>query len=292
MLGRRAWAAIGGLSLVGVAGWLATSRQSSEGALARIRREGLIRIGYAIEAPYVFLDSKGQLTGEEAEVARKVVAGLEIPRIEWVQADFGSLLDQLEEGRFDVIVAGMFITPARAQRASFSEPTFRVRQGLLVQKGNPHGLSAYEDFVRMPRLKIATLRGSIEESMIRGLGVSDAQIVVVPDALTGRVAIESGLAAGLALSSPAIRHMGQRQQLGLTEAALPFTPPTSDEYRHTGLGAAAFRRSDEDLRDAWNRQLKRIVGTSAHRLLMEEFGMGPDELPSGATSAEIPLQGR
>jgi len=267
--------------------WWLMAPSPREGTLARIERDGVIRVGYAVEAPYAFLDARGELTGEEVEVARIVVKGLGIPRIEWRQTEFESLLSQMEEGRFDVIVAGMYITPERARRARFSEPTFRVRQALLVRAGNPHRLHAYEDVRKDARLKIAALAGSSEESMILGAGVPEAQILLVPDALTGRVAVESNLAAGLALSSPAIHFMARRHALGVTEVAQPFTPPARTEGRLEGFGAVVFRPADGDLRGAWNRQLKEFVGSEAHRRLMAQFGFTEDELPSGATTAEI-----
>jgi len=275
------------LTAASIGFWWVTAPSPREGALARIERDGVIRVGYAVEAPYAFLDARGELTGEEIELARIVVKGLGIPRIEWRQTEFESLLSQLEAGRFDVIVAGMYITPERARRARFSEPTFHVRQALLVRAGNPHRLHAYEDVRKDARLRIAAVAGSIEESMILGAGVPEAQILLVPDALTGRVAVESGLAAGLALSSPTIHFMARRHALGVTEVAEPFTPPARTGGRLEGFGAVAFRSADGDLCGAWNRQLKEFVGSEAHRRLMAQFGFTEGELPSGATTAEI-----
>jgi Bacterial extracellular solute-binding proteins, family 3 len=103
-------------------------------SLTRLQQEGTIRIGYAVEAPYAFLKPGGEVTGESPKVAKQIVARPGIRRIEWRQSEFGSLISGLESGRFDVIAAGMFITPERAQRVSFSEPTFHVQQGLLVPK--------------------------------------------------------------------------------------------------------------------------------------------------------------
>jgi len=95
-------------------------------SLTRLQREGTIRIGYAVEAPYAFLKPGGEVTGESPEVAKVIVGRLGIRHIEWRQSEFGSLISGLEAGRFDVIAAGIFITPERARRISFSEPTFHV----------------------------------------------------------------------------------------------------------------------------------------------------------------------
>lgn len=287
------WLMLALLAVVGLGLWLLPFAATSSGTLARIRREGVIRIGYAVEPPYVFLDAGGEPTGCEIEVARKLAARLGVPRIEWCQTDFGSLISELEAGRFDVIAAGMFITPERGQRVSFSEPTLHVRAALLVRSGNPHGLHSYEDILKTPRqpIKIAVLHGSVEETMIRQAGVPEWQIVVVPDAVTGKVALENGLVDGLALSAPTIRFMARQENQGLTEMAGPFEPPTGVGGRLVGYTADLFRKADDDLRSAWNRELNAFIGSPEHRRLLAEFGFSDEELPGDKTTAEVLASG-
>ncbi|MHB8095023.1 MAG: transporter substrate-binding domain-containing protein [Candidatus Aminicenantales bacterium] len=265
--------------------WLGV-RSPGDGSWSRIRREGIIRIGYAVEAPYVFLDGQGNPTGAEFDVAGRIAGRMGIPRIEWIQTDFSSLIADLEEGHFDAIVAGMFITPERGRRVIFSEPTFRVSQAFLVRAGNPRGLHAYEDAVRNREVRIAVLSGSIEEEAIRRLGVPEARIVVVPDALTGRVAVESDLAEGLALSVPTVRFMARRQMLGLTEVADPFEQPIA-LGRFAGFGGVAFGKTDRRLCREWNRALGGFVGSADHRGILALYGLGDEILPGNVTTAEI-----
>lgn len=73
--------------------------------LDRVRDQGFIRVGFANEAPYGFADSSGKLTGEAAEVARKVFAKLGVPEIQGVLTEFGSLIPGLQAGRFDDVAA-------------------------------------------------------------------------------------------------------------------------------------------------------------------------------------------
>ena len=268
---------------------LARSPLTSPHTLARIQRENVIRIGYAVEPPYVFQDARGEPTGCEIEAAKILVDRLGIRRIEWCQTRFGSLIAELLEGRFDVIVAGMFITPERARLVDFSEPTLHVRPALLVRAGNPRGLHAYGDVLKDPGapVKIAVLQGSVEEALLRQTGVPDAQLVLVPDARTGKTALENGLVDGLALSAPTLWFMAQEEQPGLTELAAPFKAPAGAEEAGRGYTAAVFRKADDDLRDAWNRQLLEFIGTPAHRRLLADFGFSEDELPGRTTTAGI-----
>ena len=255
-------------------------------SLTRLRKTGSIRIGYAVEAPFAYLKPGGEVTGESPEVAKRVVSRLGIGHIEWRQVEFGALISELEAARIDVIAAGLFITPERAKRVRFSEPTFRVRPGLLVPKGNPRKLHSYQHVLTPGGVRIAVLSGAVEESLLRRLGWKDHELVIVPDALTGRVAVESAVADGLALSSPTVRWMALREQLGRTEMAQPFEEPELLRTEPFGYGAFAFRREDRRLASAWNRELKTYIGSPEHRSLAAGFGFAPAELPGTATDAE------
>jgi polar amino acid transport system substrate-binding protein len=256
-------------------------------SLSRLQKEGVIRIGYAVEAPYAFLEPGQEVTGESPEVARQIVARLAISHIEWRQVEFGSLIDELQAERIDVIAAGMFITPERAKIVSFSEPIFHVNQGLLVAKGNPRQLHAYEQIQTQPNLKIAVLAGSTEEHLLLQLGILKNQLVIVPDALTGRIAVEAGVVDGLALSAPTIQSMVLQGQVGKVEAAQPFEQPRITEQKHLGYGAFAFRKQDIALLKAWNALEKGYIGSPEHLRLIARFGFTQAELPGSTTAQEI-----
>ncbi len=261
---------------------------SRDRSLSRLTGEGVIRIGYAIEAPYAFLKPGGAVTGESPEVAKRIVALLGIRHIEWQLSEFSALISGLEAGRFDVVAAGMFITRERALRVGFSEPTFHVRQGLLVATGNPHGLRSYRQAVTAEGIKIAVIAGAIEETLFRQMGLPEQRLVSVPDALAGRVAVESAVADALALSSPTIRWMALREQLGKTEMAQllqePEPPSASDRL---GFGAFAFRKTDHRLRSAWNTAMKPFIGSPEHKQLIAPFGFTEAELPGAVTTTEV-----
>ncbi|BDV42995.1 ectoine/hydroxyectoine ABC transporter substrate-binding protein EhuB [Geotalea uraniireducens] len=256
-------------------------------SLARLREAGVVRVGYAVEAPYAFVGANCQVTGEFPEAAKYLAARLGIRRVEWVQTDFDALIPDLESGRFDLIAAGMFITPQRAKRIAFSEPLLRVRQGLLVRRGNPRQLHAYRDVLTRPGIRIAVLAGSFEETLLRQMKVPERQIVSVPDALTGRLAVESGVADGLALSQPTLRWMVDRAASGRTALAEPFEQPTPAQMKGSSYCAFGFRKEDHQLLDAWNKALHPFVDSPEHLALLSRFGFGRLALPGTITTSEV-----
>ena len=256
-------------------------------SLNNYRENGTIRVGYAVEAPYAFLKPGGEVTGESPEVARQIAARLGIGKIEWVQTEFGSLISGLQSGRFDLIAAGMFITPERAEQVAFSEPTFRVQQGLLVPLGNPRHLVSYRQAAKQDDIKVAVISGAVEEIILKTAGMSETQLIPVPDAQTGLVAVESGIACALALSSPTINWMQLHQALGKSEVASPFTQSDDDSEKKLGFGAFAFRKEENKLRSAWNHELNSFIGSAEHQSLIAKFGFSRAELPGAITTAEV-----
>lgn len=251
-------------------------------ALAEARQTGVIRIGYAVEAPFAFITPEGKVTGESPEIARVISARLGIPRVVWRLATFGDLIEGLGAERFDVIAAGMFITPERQQRVAFSLPTVQVGPGLLVRKGNPLALHSYADVIRCGEARVAVLAGSVEEAELLRRGMPSGRLVRVPDAVSGRAAVREGQVAALALSAPTIRWITQHPIAGLTELAEPFTDAEAGAAALVSRGAFAFRKEEVALRRAWDAELARFLGSEEHRRLVSRIGFSEAELPPAA----------
>lgn len=254
--------------------WLYSGTDNS---LQRLQAGAPLRIGYAVEPPYAVIEADGKLTGEAPEIARRIAAALGIKQLEWRQLEFGELIPELENGSIDVITAGMFITPDRAKRVAFSDPTWHVRPGLLVSRDNPKGILSYRQASSRPELRIAVLAGSIEEQLIQEFSSGKSQPLRVPDALTGRVAVEAGLADALMLSEPSVRWLSRQNQLGSTDAVFPESTPGDDMTY--GRTAFAFRLSERALRQGWNKALHAYLGSKDHRELLVRLGLSSEVKP-------------
>ncbi len=252
-----------------------------------IQRSDQIRIGYAVEAPFAFTRENRRVTGESPEVARAVVERMGIGQITWVQTEFDQLIPDLRNGRFDVIAAGMFITPERAELVAFSEPTFHVEQALLVQIGNPHDLHSYEQMVQRPGMRVAVLEGSVEQQIFQQLGMHHEYMVCTPDIPTARVAVESNLADGFAISAPTLRWLVQHEYVPQLEVATPFLQPNPSLTSGLGYGGFAFRPEDTALRLAWNRAMHGLINSPEHLQIIAPFGFTEADLPGSITTQEV-----
>lgn len=268
---RRAALAVGAV-LAGGGSWVWLRRAKGDGSLARVRAAGELRVGYAVEAPYVLLLPDGSVSGESPEVARAVAARLGL-KTGWIKTPFERLLPELESRRFDLIAAGLFVNPQRAQRVRFSRPTLRVRAGWLVVAGNPKDLASYEQLARQPDVRVAALSGSVEQAALDALQLPAGRRVAVPDAQSGLAAVSSGAADALALSLPTVRRMAAASSGRL--AALPVQGAAQRDNRV----ALAVHRDDAALQAAVDGALAGYVGSAEHRAMLQRFGLTPDDLP-------------
>lgn len=241
----------------------------------------VIRIGYAIEPPYAFLDSQGRVTGEAPEVAGVVARRAGIRTVRFVLCDFGDLIDSLIAGEIDMIAAGMFITPERAKRIDFSRPTTVVHPALLVARGNPQGLHSYVSIAANAKITVAALQGAVEHGQLLEAGVPASRIVVVHNAQAGVDALRKQAVAAFALSEPSLRYIATRNP-DKYEVAAPFSPgrtPSSPP----AVCAFAFRKDSDEMREAFNDILASYLGSAEHLELITPFGFGLHTLPDTST---------
>jgi polar amino acid transport system substrate-binding protein len=265
--------------------WLGGSGASQRTAL-RPGPDAIVRLGIANEPPYGYLDTaSGRVTGEAPEVARVLLERLGVRRIEVVATEFRSLIPGLRAGRFDVIAAGMYVTPARCAQVLFSRPTYRIGEALLVRRGNPKRLHALSDLARDGSVTLGVVGGSIELSYAEAAGVPAARIVTLKDASAAVDSLRAGhidAYAGTALTTRSLLDKTQANDLELAE---PFSQPVIDGVETFGYGAFAFRKRDRALRDAFDAELDRYLGSAEHLARVRPFGFTARELP-GAVRTE------
>lgn len=272
--------------LVGLVAGLATAATlgaaHAQTTLEKAKSDGYIRVGFANEAPYGYATPDGKLTGESPEVVKAVLAKMGIDQVDGVLTEFGSLIPGLQAGRFDIIAAGMFITPKRCEQIQFSEPTYGIGQAFLVSEGNPKGIVDYSTIADHSDLKLAVMAGAVESGYAKDAGIPQDQLVVLPDQSSLVKAVQAGRADAAALTANSIADMASKND-GV-ESTEPFGTVAGTSV--VGHGAIGFRKEDKDLYEAFNAELKDFIGSDEHIALVTPFGFGKGFLPT-KTTAEL-----
>ncbi|MFD7441436.1 ectoine/hydroxyectoine ABC transporter substrate-binding protein EhuB [Streptomyces sp. NPDC059909] len=263
--------------LLGTGGALAAAgcaRVPSGDPLARLRSQGMVRLGIAGEVPYGYIDDQGAFTGEAPELAKAVFQRLGVADVQPVATDFASLIPGLNSQQFDVVSAGMYINKERCAQVIFSDPEYQMLDSFIVRKGNPKKLRTYEDVVRTG-VKFATGSGYAEIEYAVAAGYPEKDIVILQDQVAGLNAVESGrvdVFAGTALTTREVVRKSSR-----AEATEPFAAVVDGKKKIDG-GGFAFRPTDTELRDAFNSEIHRMKKSGELFRILRRFGFTESEM--------------
>lgn len=289
---KRLSAATLALSLL-VAGCGSTSEDKAAGGAASkstfelAKERGSVTIGFANEKPYAYKTPDGKLTGEAVEVARTVLKNLGINDMKGELTEFASLIPGLKAKRFDMITAGMFINPDRAQEVDFANPEYSIGEAIAVKKGNPLNLHSYNDIASNPKAKVAVPGGAIEYDYLLKSGVPEKQVVTVPDMPAALAALQSGRADALTATGPSVQATLDTANNPNLERVMNFEQPVIDGKEARGYGATAFRKEDKDFREAFNHELQKLNKSGDLLKIISPFGFTEQELPGDKTAADL-----
>lgn len=268
-------AAFGALAAAGCSR-VPTAATGVEGGdlLDRLRAQGVVRLGIAGEIPFGYIDTDGKLTGEGPELAKAVFKRLGVDRVQPVPTEFGSLIPGLNSQQFDVVSAGMYINPERCEQVIFADPDYQMKGAFIVRKGNPKGLHTYADIVEK-KATFATGTGFADIEYAVAAGYKRSDIVIVPDQVAGRNAVEAGRVDAFGGTALAVRLVVEKS--AKAEATEPFAPLV-DGKPHVDGGGFAFRPTETKLRDAFNAELRKLKESGEVFRILKPFGFTRDEM--------------
>jgi len=123
----------------------AAATLTNEDTLTNIRRRNRIDVGLASFIPWAMHDKNGNMIGFNIEVAKKLAADLGV-ELNIMPAGHVSLLPDLTNKRYDILITGMYPTPSRAILANFSEPYSTSKIELIASRDKMGRKDEKKDF--------------------------------------------------------------------------------------------------------------------------------------------------
>lgn len=144
-----------------------------DGSIARVREAGVLRVGADPQSGLPFWapphDGKGPLQGFEADLAHEV-AGLFGVKAEPVPTAWSALLDQLEQGKFDLVINGLEAPSSDIQASrpdlAFSKPYMGGGHWLIV----PVEDKTTDRIADLKDKDVAVLAGGVAKSLFEAAG--------------------------------------------------------------------------------------------------------------------------
>jgi polar amino acid transport system substrate-binding protein len=118
---------------------------SNEDTLTNIRRRNRLDVGVASFIPWAMHDKNGNMIGFNVEVAKKIASDLGV-ELNLMPAGHVSLLPDLTNKRYDILITGMYPTPSRALLANFSEPYSTSKIELIASRDKMGRKDEKKDF--------------------------------------------------------------------------------------------------------------------------------------------------
>ena len=254
--------------------------------LERLREEGSITVAFAGEIPYSYEDDDGELTGATIALDREIYSALGIDEVEGQLVEWDALIPGLNRGSYDSVSAGMSILPDRCERGAFSHPSLMYTTALLVQEGNPEGLTDMSSFEDSDAV-LAVQSGAIEQGYADEMGLENT--MTVNSSTDGMDAVSSGRADAFALTAITMNALADQTD-GL-EATDAFVAEVNG-VAQVSAGATVFRPEDTELLEAYNEELAKIVGDPERfESIVGEFGFTDAERPPAGLTTEMLCEG-
>ncbi len=139
--------------------------------LAQIQKRGKLIVGTEPTfPPFEFVDEKNQIVGFDIDIAQELAKRLNV-KLEIVSLPFDSLIPALQQGKIDIIIAGMTITEERSKVVDFSKSYFNANQAIVIRKSAGFSPKTLEELVgKKVAVQLGTT-GDLVVSEISGVNI-------------------------------------------------------------------------------------------------------------------------
>lgn len=240
----------------------------ADGSLERVKGAGEVRIGTTQEPPYAIIAPDGKLSGAALDLNRTIFEKMGIPAIRGESIDFGGLIPGVQARRFDAVSMGLMIRPQRCKAVLFSQPDLCTAEGFAVKKGNPLGLTNYQDLVK-GTTRIAVCGSCIEERRALEVGVPRERLVLASDAFNAIKMLQTGRVDVVAWPDATLKDIVSK----LGDDALEVVSPVEGEP--ISCSGVAFNIADRELRDEYDRVFAELKASGEFAKIVEPYGFDP-----------------
>jgi len=236
-----------------------------------IREAGVIKVGGPVSVPpAVYLEEDAATrTGYMTDLTNAVGDLLGV-RIEYIDVPFPSLVTGLQRGSIDMTLT---ISDKKTLHEVLDFVDY-LGDGLriLVPAGNPNDFDSLESLCGHT---VAVLAGSIAVGVVTEANESCADPMEVkefPGAAYAQLAVRSGQADATFGGGTALYYLSANVEDGTVFEVAPGGPYTVQP------NAFAFLKGNDELRDAVQAALQRLVDDGTAARILEKYGVDPDYL--------------
>jgi len=149
-------------------------------SLKSIFTDGVLRVGYNPHViPFCYFNSNRDLVGFDVSYVYQLAHSLNV-KLELIPYEWASLTSDLQAGKFDLAISGIYITPERLQTVGVSRAYYESPIALIVRSDRANLFLKGESVATMPNLKLAAFEGPALLPLVHQL-FPKAAVKVVPN---------------------------------------------------------------------------------------------------------------
>jgi len=155
-----------------------------DSVLAKCRKEGVLRVGYAQTGPWFYKDAKtGELNGIYKDVVDTLAKEIQV-KVEWKEVTFANVTVALRRGDFDLFGSSLVYLVPRALVVEYIGPLYSKGTLLLCHKDNAERFKTAAD-LNSPDVTFSVTSGASEEPRIPLLFPAKPKVITT----TGQVSL-------------------------------------------------------------------------------------------------------
>lgn len=241
----------------------------SKGGAQQLNTSRPVSIAIANEPPFTELKLDGTLSGSGPDVDIAILKQAGFTQFKGEVMKYGAMIPALQAGRVEMVSSGgLAIRPERCEQVIFSEPVTCGSTGFLVK---PEMAGKFDSYTKAAELgvKVGVIAGGLQEKDALARGVKRENAVVFPDQASAVKMLIDGRIDAIALADYSLEKMKQLSG----NPSLHIVVPLADV--EIFCAAAAFRKEDTALKDAYNLGLRKLRESGEFDKILISYGMGP-----------------
>jgi lysine-arginine-ornithine-binding protein len=214
--------------------------------------------------PFNNLNASGQLEGFDIDLGNALCEKMKV-KCSFVAQDWDGIIPALQASKFDVIIAAMDATEERAKVVDFSRPYFSTGLAFIGPKDNanpditPEGLKGKTIGVQASTTQAQVAEAKYPGVTIKGYGTQDEANA---DLASGR------LDAVLSDKLPMMAYL----ESDAGKACCKLFGDVERDVKLQGPGSAfAFRKSDPELKEMFNKALEEAIADGTYRKIQAKY---------------------
>jgi polar amino acid transport system substrate-binding protein len=197
---------------------------------------GVLRVGFDTFVPWAMKDKDGEYIGFEIDVARRLAEDMGL-QVEFVPTKWSGIIPALLTGKFDIIIGGMGIQPARNLKVNFSNPYEYSGMSMVASSKAAPGLNSLADFNK-PEIILAAKTGATSVAAAKK-HMSKATVRMFDDEAQALQEVLNGRAHAMVASAPFPEQQAIRNKDRL------YLPLAGETFTKEPIGFAV-RKGDPD----------------------------------------------